>query len=52
LAPLYVVLAGEEVGWSRAALSLAIDLFQGKHDGAILGFLEIGSGLGSSVGPW
>jgi hypothetical protein len=52
LAPLNVVLEDEEVGWSRAALSLAIDLFHGKHDGAILGFLEIGAGLGGTIGPW
>jgi MFS family permease len=32
--------------------SLAIDLFHGKHYGAILGFLEIGSGLGGTIGPW
>jgi MFS family permease len=32
--------------------SLAIDLFHGEHYGAILGFLEIGSGLGGTVGPW
>src|SRR4030095_10481020 len=31
--------------------SLAIDLFHGKHYGAILGFLEIGSGLGGTIGP-
>ncbi len=32
--------------------SLVIDLFHGKHYGAILGFLEIGSGLGGTLGPW
>jgi len=32
--------------------SLVIDLFHGKHYGAILGFLEIGSGLGGTFGPW
>jgi MFS family permease len=32
--------------------SLVIDLFHGKHYGAILGFLEIGSGLGGTIGPW
>jgi MFS family permease len=32
--------------------SLVIDLFQGRHYGAILGFLEIGSGLGGTIGPW
>src|SRR5262245_53849388 len=32
--------------------SLVIDLFYGKHYGAILGFLEIGSGLGGTIGPW
>ena len=32
--------------------SLVIDLFHGKQYGAILGFLEIGSGLGGTLGPW
>jgi MFS family permease len=32
--------------------SLVIDLFQGKQYGGILGFLEIGSGLGGALGPW
>ena len=32
--------------------SLVLDLFHGKHYGAILGFLEIGSGLGGTIGPW
>ena len=32
--------------------SLVIDLFHGKQYGAILGFLEIGSGLGGTIGPW
>jgi MFS family permease len=32
--------------------SLVIDLFHGRHYGAILGFLEIGSGLGGTIGPW
>ena len=32
--------------------SLVIDLFHGKHYGAILGFLEIASGLGGTIGPW
>ena len=32
--------------------SLVIDLFHGRQYGAILGFLEIGSGLGGTLGPW
>jgi MFS family permease len=32
--------------------SLVIDLYHGKQYGAILGFLEIGSGLGGTLGPW
>jgi hypothetical protein len=31
--------------------SLAIDLSHGKHYGATLGFPEIGSGLGGTIGP-
>jgi MFS family permease len=32
--------------------ALVISLFQGRHGGAILGFLEIGSGIGGTIGPW
>jgi hypothetical protein len=32
--------------------SLVIDLFHGKHYGAILGFLEIGSERGGTLSPW
>lgn len=32
--------------------SSSADLFQGKHFGAILGFLYIGTGSGSALGPW
>jgi MFS family permease len=32
--------------------SLVIDLFHGRHYGAMLGFLEIGSGFGGTIGPW
>ena len=31
--------------------ALVTQLFHGKHWGAILGFLEIGSGLGGTIGP-
>jgi MFS family permease len=39
--------AGNPVGFSMAA-----DIFQGKHLGAVLGILGLGIGLGCSVGPW
>ena len=31
--------------------ALVTQLFHGKHWGAILGFLEVGSGLGGTIGP-
>ncbi len=32
--------------------AITVEIFQGKHYGTILGFISIGSGLGSSLGPW
>ena len=32
--------------------ALVTQLFHGKSWGAILGFLEVGSGLGGTLGPW
>ena len=32
--------------------ALVTQMFHGRNWGAILGFLEIGSGLGGTIGPW
>jgi len=49
----YIVIYGLGFG-ARGPVtsSLVIDLFHGKQYGAILGFLEIGSGFGGTIGPW
>jgi cyanate permease len=32
--------------------ALVTQIFHGRSWGAILGFLEVGSGLGGTLGPW
>lgn len=49
----YAFLFGVGYGvFSPLASSTAADLFQGRRFGSIYGFLWLGSGLGSSIGPW
>jgi MFS family permease len=50
---LYVIFFGMGYGVGNpVGFSMAADLFQGKHLGAVLGILGLGIGLGCSVGPW
>ena len=54
-AMLYVFIAcyGFSSGLHTPVLSAAAgDLFQGKHFGAIIGFANIGYGMGTSIGTW
>lgn len=49
----FVVLFGfGYMGLSPVYASTVADLFPGRHLGKILGTLDIGFGVGSSVGPW
>jgi MFS family permease len=49
----YAMLFGVGYGvFSPLASSTAADLFQGRSFGSIYGLLWLGSGIGSSIGPW
>jgi len=50
---LYVTLYGFCGGMNLPTyVSAAADIFQGSHFGAILGFVNIGYGLGTAIGAW
>lgn len=50
---IYVILYGFFAGMNLPTyVSAAADIFQGRHFGAILGFANIGYGLGTSIGAW
>ncbi len=50
---LYVIAFGIGYGvYTPLSSATAADLFQGKRFGAIYGLLWVGSGTGSSLGPW
>lgn len=53
--PLYAVVFSQGLlAYAQAPSysTITAEIFQGKHYGTILGFISIGSGLGSSMGPW
>lgn len=50
---LYIIFYGFSGGLNLPTyVSSAADIFQGRHFGAILGFVNIGYGVGTSIGAW
>jgi len=49
----YVVLLGLFIGVNATTYAASVaDIFHGGHFGSILGFADLGYGLGATLGPW
>lgn len=49
----YVILFGLFLGISAPTYAASVaDMFHGRHFGSILGFADLGFGLGATLGPW
>ncbi len=49
----YAIIYGVFLGINTPTFAASVaDLFHGRHFGSILGFIDIGFGLGATLGPW